>query len=188
MEVDGVPVVDVDGSFLYKKYKLLCESGMQVSLPSLPSPPVSGWTVMTGENYQSLAVSIPCVTRGMDYLFCFLRLSFYQCFNQTVGLVYTYLAGHVGHTGDEGAFRALSRGYTHWASGRVDELQVNTNNPQCCHVRCKMKPSMKAGVYNTYMLLGCEGDLACIKLATCECAAGYVRYYEFIINYYICEN
>ena len=57
---------------------------------------------------------------------------------------------------------------------RVDELQVNINNPQCCHVRCKMKPSMKVGVYNTYMLLWCEGDLACIKLATYECGAGYV--------------
>jgi len=27
------------------------------------------------------------------------------------GLVYTYLAGHVGRTGDEGAFQALTRGY-----------------------------------------------------------------------------
>ena len=37
-----------------------------------------------------------------------------------------------------------------------------------------MKPSMKVGVYNTYLLLNREGDLASIKLATCECAAGYV--------------
>lgn len=101
-------------------------------------------------------------------------------------MVYTYLAGHVCHIGDEGAFRALSRGYTHWASGRVDELQVNTNNPQCCHIRCKMKPSMKTGVYNTYMLLGREGDLACIKVATCECAAGYVGLLN--INNIICDR
>ena len=46
-----------------------------------------------------------------------------------VGLVYTYLAGNVGQAGDEGAFRALARGYTHWASGRLQQLQVNTNNP-----------------------------------------------------------
>ena len=102
------------GRFYTRSILLLCESGKQVSLPSLPPPPVSGWTVMTGENYQSLALSIPCVTH--DYGF-FLRLPIYQCFTQTAGLVYTYLAGHVGNTGDQGAFRALSRGYMHLASG-----------------------------------------------------------------------
>ena len=51
-----------------------------------------------------------------------------------VGLVYTYLAGHVGRDGNEGTFRALIRGYTHWASGRMEELQVITNNPDFCHV------------------------------------------------------
>ena len=90
---------------------------------------------------------------------------------------------HVGHIGDQGAFRALSRGYTHWASGRVDELQVNTNNPHCCHVKSKMKPSMKGGVYNTYLLLSREGELASIKLATCECAAGYVINVYYIRDY-----
>ena len=29
-----------------------------------------------------------------------------------IGLVYTYLAGHVGRAGEEGTFRALTRGYT----------------------------------------------------------------------------
>ena len=43
-----------------------------------------------------------------------------------LGLLYTYLAGHVGRDGSEGAFRVLSHGYTHWASGRLEELQVNT--------------------------------------------------------------
>ena len=61
MEADGVPVVDVDGSFLYKKYNKLSK---QVILPPIPPPPVSGWTVMTGENYQSLASSIPRVSQG----------------------------------------------------------------------------------------------------------------------------
>ena len=98
-------------------------------------------------------------------------LNVYQCLSST-GLVYTYLAGHVGRVSDHGAFRALSRGYNHWASGRVQEIQINTNNPQFCHVKCKMQPSMKVGVYNTYILLGREGEVACIMLATCECAAG----------------
>ena len=51
-------------------------------------------------------------------------------------------------------------------------MEINTNNAQFCHVKCKMQPSMKAGIYNTYILLGREGNVACIKLATCECAAG----------------
>ena len=88
------------------------------------------------------------------------------------GLVYTYLAGHVGHTGDQGAFRALARGYTHWASGRLQELEVNTNHPQYCHVRCAMNPSMKTGTYRVHLLLSQERSLATICSATCECAAG----------------
>ncbi len=98
-----------------------------------------------------------------------------QCLYLSVaytGLVYTYLSGHVGHVGDHGTFRALARGYTHWSSGRLEEVQINTNHPQYCHVRCKMKPSMKVGIYNTYILLGKEGEVACIQKATCECAAG----------------
>ena len=88
-----------------------------------------------------------------------------------VGLVYTYLAGHVGHFGEEGAFRALERGYAHWASGRLQELQVNAN--QCfCHVKCTTSPSMKGGIYKVYMLLGKEGDVATICSAKCDCAAG----------------
>ena len=91
-----------------------------------------------------------------------------------VGLVYTYLAGHVGRTGDQGAFRALARGYTHWSSGRLEEMDVNTNHPEYCHVRCTMTPSMKSIPYHIYLLLGRDGELATICSATCECAAGYV--------------
>ena len=91
------------------------------------------------------------------------------------GLVYTYLAGHVGRTGDEGAFRALTRGYAHWASGRLEKLSVNTNNPKYCHIRAAMKPSMKTGVYHAYLLLESDAEgLASILTATCECVAGYV--------------
>ena len=86
--------------------------------------------------------------------------------------MYTYLAGHVGHTSNEGAFRTLDRGYKHWASGRLQELDVNVNHPKYCHVRCTMNPSMKTGTYHVYLLLGREGSLATICSAKCECAAG----------------
>ena len=62
---EGVPVVDVDGSYLYRKYKLLCDAGENVSLPPAPPPPISGWTTMTSENHLTLASSLPPVTHGM---------------------------------------------------------------------------------------------------------------------------
>ncbi len=102
-------------------------------------------------------------------------------------MVYTYLAGHVGRTGEEGAFRALSRGYTHWASGRIQELQVNTNNPLHCHVQCVTSPSMKTGTYRVYLLLGKEGNFATIRSAQCDCAAGYVfrMYNTYQLFYFV---
>ena len=83
--------------------------------------------------------------------------------------MYTYLAGHVGRLGEEGAFRVLPCGYTHWASGWLQELQVNANNQFFCHVQCTTSPS---GIYKVYLLLGKEGDLASICSAKCDCVAG----------------
>ena len=90
------------------------------------------------------------------------------------GVVYAYLAEGVGQSiAAEGAFKASSRGFTHWASGRLDKLEVNTNHRKYCHVRSIMKPSMKQGVYHVYILLELtEENMASIRVATCECAAG----------------
>ena len=95
----------------------------------------------------------------------------------TIGMVYTYLAGVVGHSKSEGAFRALSRGYTHWASGRLSVLEVNTCHPEFCHVRSTMKPSMKPGCYQVYILLARNGGVTSVQSAKCECAAGYAAGY-----------
>lgn len=89
-----------------------------------------------------------------------------------LGLLYTYLADCVGKSGRGEAFRALQRGFVHWSSGRLSKLEINFLNPDFCHVRCKMTPSMKQGVYTVYVLLGHEGEFATICVATCECAAG----------------
>eukprot|EP00731_Ephydatia_muelleri_P024343 Em0016g614a len=152
--VDNMTVVDVDGSYLYKKYKTLTDAGHVLAPLTAPPPPPSGWVTVSSENYTQVAPDIPTVT---------------------VGLVYTYLAGHVGRTRDEGAFRALTRGYAHWASGRLEKLSVNTNNPKYCHIRAAMKPLMKTGVYHAYLLLESDAEgLASILAATCECVAGYV--------------
>ena len=88
------------------------------------------------------------------------------------GMLYTYLACGVGRSEVQGAFRALTRGYNHWASGRLDQLQVNTAHPEYCHVRGTCTPSMKPGSYHVYLLLRKEGEVASIETATCECATG----------------
>ena len=68
---------------LYKKYYVSLESKYLFHLSHLHQ--FMDWTVITGENYQSLAVSIPRVTHGIDFRFV-LRLSFYQCLNCMFGL------------------------------------------------------------------------------------------------------
>ena len=86
--------------------------------------------------------------------------------------MYSYLAGHVGKNSEQGAFSALACGYTHWASGRLEQLEVNVQHPEYCHVRCAPKASMKANVYKVYRLLGRAGEFATIVPAKCECVAG----------------
>lgn len=81
----------------------------------------------------------------------------------------------MGRTGEEGAFRALARGFTHWASGRLEQMEVNIEHPEYCHVRCYMRASMKDDIYKVYILLGRCGNFATVLTATCECAAGYVH-------------
>lgn len=83
-----------------------------------------------------------------------------------LGTVYTYLAEGIGRRQQGGTFRALARGYTHWASGRMDKLEINTKTPGYCHVRCCMQPSMKAGNYQVYILLNADdGSASCVQLS-----------------------
>ena len=63
-EQEGTSVVDVDGSYLYKKYRSLVDAGQQVSLPAYPSPPISGWKSVTDVTHQAIAPSIPAVISG----------------------------------------------------------------------------------------------------------------------------
>lgn len=94
----------------------------------------------------------------------------------SLGILYTYLAKGCERISGHGAFRALNRGYVHWASGRLGQIEVNLKHPSFCHVRCSTTPSMKAGKYCVHILLGREGEFATTERATCECAAGYMLY------------
>ena len=89
-----------------------------------------------------------------------------------LGDVYVYMAKGVGASQEQGAFRALSRGYIHWKSGRINQIELNLKHPKYCHVKCSVKPSMKQGIYHVYLLLERNEEHGSIVTATCECAAG----------------
>ena len=69
--------MDVDGSYLYRKYRSLVESGETVALPSCPSPPITGWKSVTEDSYRSIAPSVPHVTAGIYARFQFLLTALY---------------------------------------------------------------------------------------------------------------
>ena len=92
--------MDVDGLYLYKKHLRLEETGLVMAPMSQPkSAPLSGWEFVTEANAQTIAQNLPCVT---------------------FGIMYSYLDSRTGREHGEDTFRALSCGYTHWASGCVE--------------------------------------------------------------------
>lgn len=55
----GAKVIDVDGSYVYRKYHQL----PGIVLPS-PDPPLTGWETVTEANHLEIANKIPRVTHG----------------------------------------------------------------------------------------------------------------------------
>ena len=66
-EQEKTPVIDVDGSYLYKKYLSLTEGGQNVSLLGYPSPPIAGWKTVTESTCLSIASTLPSVSSGMSH-------------------------------------------------------------------------------------------------------------------------
>ena len=63
---EGVAVVDVDGSYLTQKLDKLKQSGLKI-IPSpleFPSPPLSGWEIVSADNCEDIATRMPRVTPG----------------------------------------------------------------------------------------------------------------------------
>ena len=157
---------------MYRKQQSLIDNGQSVAPLGVPGIPLTGWKVVDKGNYAEVAKEIPCVTPGRCALNLKLIITDLHIDSIIAGLMYTYLAEGSGNTSGRGAFRALQRGFNHWSCGRLSNIEVNTPNPSFCNVRCRMTPSMKTGVYNVTILLGCDGELANIEAATCQCAAG----------------
>lgn len=68
----GAKVVDVDGSYLWRKQQQLKESGVVVENVGLPSPPPSGWITINETNYKELAKDLPTVTSGWKTILRFI--------------------------------------------------------------------------------------------------------------------
>ena len=64
-----------------------------------------------------------------------------------------YLAGNIRYVGDHGVFRALSCSYNHWASCRLQEIEIDT---QPSFLSCEVQNAAinKSCIHNTYILLG----------------------------------
>ena len=134
--------------------RLLAANVQVVPLPR-PTFPPHGWQIVDEKNAAQVAGCMPCVLPTT---------------------LYTYLAEGVGNAKVSKTFRALTRGYAHWASGRILKLEIHTVHPLCAFVRCAMIPSMRAGSFIVTILLKREAvhgqDIASIGQATCQCAAG----------------
>ena len=59
---DATPDVDVDGSFLYKKYMSQVNAGEKVAEPGPPPPPLTGWKLVSEDTFKDVALHIPLVT------------------------------------------------------------------------------------------------------------------------------
>ena len=65
---EGVKVIDVDSTYLYKKHQRLALSGANVAPLTHPIPPLSGWESVTETNVKVLAKEVPRVTSGIYFL------------------------------------------------------------------------------------------------------------------------
>ena len=58
-------MVDVDGSYLYKKYQHLDASSVNVAPLEVPPPLLTGWESVSKGNIKVVADTIPYVTTGV---------------------------------------------------------------------------------------------------------------------------
>lgn len=57
-------MIDVDGSYLYRKHKQLADTGYRPSPLDVPAPPPTGWVMVTADNHREIATKIPAVSAG----------------------------------------------------------------------------------------------------------------------------
>ena len=63
---EQLPIVDVDGSYLYKKQQRLLKAGTKVASVEPPCP-LTGWKIIEESNIQTITRCIPVLTPGMFF-------------------------------------------------------------------------------------------------------------------------
>ena len=135
---ENAAVIDVDGTYLEHKRQKLLDSHVAVAPLQRPTHPPCGWQTVSDGTWESLAQQMPCV----------LPTTLYTC-----------LAEGVGNAKGAMAFRALKRGYNHWASGRLSKLEIHNLHPSYTFVRSSILPSMRAGTYTVTVILKKEVEV-----------------------------
>ena len=153
-KTESIQVIDVTGTYLERKRQKLLSSNINVAPLPHPAFPLHGWKTVEESNGKDIAKQLPTVSPTT---------------------LYTYHADCVGNTKGSMAFRALKKGYVHWASGRMNKIEVQTHHPHFAFVRSVMIPSMRSGTYSLKVLLKKQtvnnqvvGDVC---QASCECVA-----------------
>ena len=59
-----LPVVDVDGAYLYRKQQNLIQTCVRVSSLNIPAPPLSSWEVINDSNVKAISPRLPVLTSG----------------------------------------------------------------------------------------------------------------------------
>ena len=148
-------MIYVDGTYLERKRLRLLSSNTPVAPLPCPRFPLHGWQTIQNSSAQEVAKEMPSISQST---------------------LYTYLAEGVGNAKGSMAFRALKRGYIHWASGRLNKIEFHTCHPHYTFVRCSVIPSMRTGTYTVKLILKRHiiGDqvVGTVHQASCECAAG----------------
>ena len=100
-------VIDVDGSYLYRKQQQLSSAGITFTATPAPSPPITGWESVTSENVSTMSTKIPFVTAGAVCIYghsAMLTAIHNVVYTYTrAGLLYTYLPSGCGRNKTEGA-------------------------------------------------------------------------------------
>ena len=142
---------------------------VHVAPQEIPPPPITNWEPVAGENVCSLSQGVPQVTSGKPDFTLQIYVHVHVCDLLFLPLkewcTTTLNSGALSRSKGEGAFRALSHGYTRWASGHMSVIEINTCNPQYCYmyVRSTSKPPMKLGSYQVYLLLA-RSDNYCSEI------------------------
>ena len=61
VKIQNLAIVDVNGSYLYKKQQALSQADVRVA-PLPPPTPLSGWHTISEANVASIVANIPCAS------------------------------------------------------------------------------------------------------------------------------